>query len=31
MSYIMGYDHSLGLKEILNQLNLVYIYICLYL
>jgi hypothetical protein len=25
MSCIMGYDHSLSLKEFLNQLNLLYI------
>jgi hypothetical protein len=31
MSRIMGYDHSLSLKEFLNQLNLfyiLYVYIC---
>jgi hypothetical protein len=28
---IMKCDHSMGLKECLNQLNLLYIYICLYL
>jgi hypothetical protein len=26
MSHIMGCDHSLGLKEFLNQLNFLYIY-----
>jgi hypothetical protein len=31
MSCIMGYGHSLDLKEFLNQLNLLYIYIYLYL
>jgi hypothetical protein len=31
MGHIIGYDYSLGLKEFLNQLNLLYIYICLYL
>jgi hypothetical protein len=31
MSCIMGCDHSLSLKEFLNQFNLLYIYICLYL
>jgi hypothetical protein len=31
MSRVMGCDHSLGLKEFLNQLNLLYIYVCLYL
>jgi hypothetical protein len=30
MSHIMNCDHSLGLKEYLNQLNLLYIYISLY-
>jgi hypothetical protein len=27
----MGCDHSLGLKEFLDQLNFLYIWICLYL
>jgi ABC-type microcin C transport system permease subunit YejE len=27
---IMGCDHSLSLKEFLDQLNLIYIWICLY-
>jgi hypothetical protein len=31
MGRIMGYNHSLRLKEFLNQLNLLYICICLYL
>jgi hypothetical protein len=31
MTRIMNYDHSLSLKEYLNQLNLLYIFICLYL
>jgi hypothetical protein len=31
MCCIMGYDHSLGLKEFLDQLNLLYIWIYLYL
>jgi hypothetical protein len=31
MSRIMCYDHSLDLKEFLNQFNLLYIYIYLYL
>ncbi len=31
MCRIMGRDHSLGLKEFLDQLNLLYIWICLYL
>jgi hypothetical protein len=30
MCHIMGCDHSLGLKEFLDQLNLIYIWICLY-
>jgi hypothetical protein len=30
MCRIMGCDHSLGLKEFLNQFNLLYIWICLY-
>jgi hypothetical protein len=30
MCRIMGCDHSLGLKEFLDQLNLLYIWICLY-
>jgi hypothetical protein len=28
---IMSCDHSLGLKDFLDQLNLLYIWICLYL
>jgi hypothetical protein len=31
MGHIMCYDHSLSLKEFVNQLNLLYICICLYL
>jgi hypothetical protein len=31
MYRIMGCDYSLGLKEFLDQLNLLYILICLYL
>jgi hypothetical protein len=31
MYHIMGYDHSLDFEEFLDQLNLLYIYICLYL
>jgi hypothetical protein len=31
MGRIMCYDHFLGLKEFLSQLNLPYICICLYL
>jgi hypothetical protein len=31
ISYIIGYNHSLSLKEILNQFNLIYICIYLYL
>jgi hypothetical protein len=31
MGRIMDCDHSLDLKEFLNQLNLLYIYIYLYL
>jgi hypothetical protein len=31
MCRIMGCDHPLGLKEFLDQLNLLYIWICLYL
>jgi hypothetical protein len=31
MCCIMNYDHSLSLKEFLDQLNLLYIWICLYL
>jgi hypothetical protein len=30
MSCIMGCDHSLGLKEILNQLNLLYLYMFIF-
>jgi hypothetical protein len=30
MCHIMGWDYSLGLKEFLDQLNLLYIWICLY-
>jgi hypothetical protein len=30
MCHIMGCDHSLGFKEFLDQLNLIYIWICLY-
>jgi hypothetical protein len=30
MCRIMGCNHSLGLKEFLDQLNLLYIWICLY-
>jgi hypothetical protein len=30
MCRIIGYDHSLGLKEFLDKLNLLYIWICLY-
>jgi hypothetical protein len=31
MCHIMGCDHSLGLKQFLDQLNLLYIWICLHL
>jgi hypothetical protein len=31
IDHIMGCNHSLGLKNFLNQLNLFYINICLYL
>jgi hypothetical protein len=31
MGHIMDCDHFLGLKEFLNQLSLLDIYICLYL
>jgi hypothetical protein len=31
MGHVMGCEHYLGLKEFLNQLNLLYIYRCLYL
>jgi hypothetical protein len=30
MYRIMGYGHSPGLKEFLDQLNVLYIWICLY-
>jgi hypothetical protein len=30
MCRIMGCDHSLRLKEFLDQLDLIYIWICLY-
>jgi hypothetical protein len=31
MYHIMRCDHSLGFKEFLDKLNLLYIWICLYL
>jgi uncharacterized membrane protein YeiB len=31
MCRIMSYDYSLGLIELLDQLNLLFIWICLYL